>query len=205
MIQNKSHPKYERSLVVIKPDGVQRALIGEIINRFEKVGLKLIGIKMFVPDNEFVKTHYTLEDNWIIKTGEKSIKNFVAKGLTPPISDPEVWGNKILGNLQKYFTSGPVVAMVWQGAHAVGIVRKLIGSTEPFSSDVGTIRGDYVLDSYEMSGADDRAIRNIAHASSSKEEGEKEISLWFKEEELLNYRLIQDEILYDVNLDGILE
>ena len=95
--------------------------------------------------------------------------------------------------------------MIWEGAHAVEIVRKLVGGTEPRSTDVGSIRGDYVMDSYIMADSDDRAIRNLVHASGSVEEANKEIALWFRPEEVINYRLVQEEILYDVNLDGILE
>jgi len=95
--------------------------------------------------------------------------------------------------------------MVWQGMHAVGIVRKITGSTEPLTSDVGTIRGDFTIDSYEVSDLDGRAVRNLIHASGSPEEAEKEIALWFKPEELHRYRLLNEAILYDVNLDGILE
>ena len=99
----------------------------------------------------------------------------------------------------------PVIAMVWEGAHSVKIVRKLVGGTEPLTSDVGSIRGDWVLDSYAMSDVDGRAVRNLIHASGSVEEAEKEIVHWFKPEDVVNYRLVQDEILYDVNLDGIWE
>ena len=95
--------------------------------------------------------------------------------------------------------------MVWQGAHAVKLVRKLTGGTEPLTSDVGTIRGDYVLDSYSMSDGDGRAIRNLVHASGSVEDAKKEIAHWFKPEGLVDYKLVQEQILYDVNLDGILE
>ena len=102
-------------------------------------------------------------------------------------------------------TSGPVVVMVWQGAHSTELVRKIVGGTEPRSSDVGTIRGDYVLDSYIMADTDGRAVRNLIHASGTTTEAEKEINHWFKPEELIDYRLIQEQILYDVNLDGILE
>ena len=98
-----------------------------------------------------------------------------------------------------------MVALVWQGAHAVPIVRKITGGTEPLTSDIGTIRGDFVLDSYSMSDNDGRAVRNLIHASSSTEEAEKEIKLWFKSDELIDYRLVQEQIIYDVNLDGILE
>ena len=102
-------------------------------------------------------------------------------------------------------TSGPILAMVWEGAHAVKVTRKLVGSTEPLTSDVGTIRGDYVLDSYAMADEDGRSVRNLIHASGNMEEAESEINHWFKPEEVINYRLVQEEILYDVNLDGILE
>ena len=95
--------------------------------------------------------------------------------------------------------------MVWQGAHAVKIVRKLTGGTEPLTSDVGTIRGDYVLDSYQMSDSDGRSIRNLVHASGSVKEAEDEIKHWFKKNEFFNYKLVQEQILYDVNMDGILE
>jgi nucleoside-diphosphate kinase len=170
-----NHPKKERTFVAIKPDGVQRNLIGEIIGRFERVGLKLVGVKMLVVDVEHVEKHYEKLDE------------------------------KIKGHLKKYMTSGPVVAMVWEGANAVKLIRKLVGSTEPLSSDVGTIRGDFVLDSYAMADADERAVRNLIHASGNVEEAEFEILHWFKKEELVDYKLIQEAILYDVNIDGVLE
>ncbi len=199
------HPKEERTLVVIKPDGVQRTLIGEIIGRFEKLGLKLVGMKMLIPTAEFVEKHYTLDPEWRRITGEKTIKSYISKGQKPPSEDPLEITAKILEALKKYLTSGPVVAMVWQGAHSTELVRKIVGGTEPRSSDVGTIRGDYVLDSYVMADTDGRAVRNLIHASGSSKESEAEIKHWFKKEELINYRLVQEQILYDVNLDGILE
>jgi nucleoside-diphosphate kinase len=197
--------KTEKTFVIIKPDGVQRSLIGEVIKRFERIGLKLVGLKMQIPTEEMVEKHYTLDPEWIKKVGEKSIKGYESKGQTPPSLDPINVGQRVLGVLKKYITSGPVVLMCWQGAHAVGIVRKIVGGTEPLTSDMGTIRGDFVLDSYQISDTSGRAIRNLIHASGSVEEAENEINLWFKKEEILNYRLIQDAILYDVNLDGILE
>jgi nucleoside-diphosphate kinase len=102
-------------------------------------------------------------------------------------------------------TAGPVVMMAWEGNSAVGVVTKLVGETEPASSDVGTIRGDFTIDSYNIAAIDDRAVRNLIHCSDTPENAETEIALWFKEEELFTYRLINDEILYDVNLDGIME
>ncbi len=199
------HPSDERTLVIIKPDGVQRGLIGEITGRFEKVGLKLVGTKMMVPDAEKIEQHYTLDPQWRQVTGEKTIASYQAKGMTPPSMDPLEITAKILANLKKYMTSGPVVFMVWEGAHAVKIVRKLGGGTEPLSSDVGTIRGDYVLDSYQMADTDSRAVRNLLHMSGSVDEAANEIKHWFSDAELTDYRIIHEEILYDVNLDGILE
>lgn len=191
--------------MVVKPDGVQRSLVGEIIKRFERAGLKLAAAKMLVPSSDHIEKHYTLDPKWRQVTGEKTIKGYKDKGLKPPSENPLEITEKILNNLKKYMTSGPVVAMVWQGAHAVPIVRKLVGGTEPLTSDVGSIRGDFVLDSYQMSDTDGRAVRNLVHASGSPEEAKNEINHWFKPEEIVDYKLVQEGILYDVNLDGLLE
>ncbi|MEX0919179.1 MAG: nucleoside-diphosphate kinase [Parcubacteria group bacterium] len=200
-----NHPKKERTFVAIKPDGIQRSLMGEIIARLEKVGLKLVGLKMTVADETHIEKFYTLDPEWRRITGEKTIASYKAKDLAPPSEDPLEITQKILDNLKKYMSSGPILAMVWEGAHAVKIVRKIVGGTEPLTSDVGTIRGDYVVDSYAMSDADGRSVRNLVHASGSPEEAKAEIEHWFGSEELVNYRLVSEEILYDVNLDGILE
>jgi nucleoside-diphosphate kinase len=199
------HIKNERTLVIIKPDGVQRTLIGEIIGRYEKLGLKLVAVKMLVATPEHVEKHYTLDPEWRRVTGEKTIKGYKDKGLTPPSEDPFEITAKILVNLKKYMTAGPIIAMVWEGAHAVKIIRKMTGGTEPLTSDVGTIRGDFVVDSYQMADTDNRGVRNLIHASGSVKEADMEIAHWFKKDELVNYKLIQEKILYDVNLDGILE
>ncbi len=200
-----SHPKNERTLVIIKPDGVQRTLIGEIIKRYERAGLKLVAIKMLVPSAEKIEQHYTLDPEWRRITGEKRIKAAKEKGEVLTTEDPLEITRIVLDVLKKYMTSGPVIAMVWQGAHAVKIVRKITGGTEPLSTDVGTIRGDFVLDSYMMSDTDGRAVRNLVHASGSVEEANNEINHWFSPEEVLDYRLLAEQMLYDVNLDGILE
>src|SRR3989344_5738316 len=122
-----NHPKKERTFVVVKPDGIQRSLIGEIIRRFEKVGLKLVAMKMIVADAERVEKFYTLDPNWRKVTGEKTIEGYKSKGLKPPLEDPLEITAIILANLKKYMTSGPIIAMVWEGAHAVKIIRKLVG------------------------------------------------------------------------------
>lgn len=195
----------ERTLVVIKPDGVQRGLIGEVIRRYERIGFKLAGIKMVVPTAEMIEKHYLVNPDWKVNVGTKNLKAYKEKGIAPPTDDPLAQGEMVLGKLKSYFTSGPVIAMVWQGMHVVEVVRKLTGGTEPLTSDVGTIRGDFSIDSYQVSDIDNRAVRNIVHASGNINEAEKEIALWFSNAEVINYRLVAEEILYDVNLDGILE
>lgn len=197
--------KQEKSLVLVKPDGVQRSLIGEVIKRYEQCGLKLVALKMVIPIREQALKHYSVDPQWALKTGTKSIEAYKAKGLTPPTEDPIEFAEKVRKNLLDFITSGPIVAMVWQGMNAIGIIRKITGSTEPLASNPGTIRGDYTIDSYNAADTDSRAVRNIIHASSSVEEANSEINLWFDKKEILNYRLIAEEILYDANLDGILE
>jgi nucleoside-diphosphate kinase len=193
---NETGHRHEKTLVIVKPDGVQRGLTGEVIKRFERVGLKMIGLKFLVPDKELIRNHYTTDPNWIEKTGARNIKDCLEKGETPLSNDPIEMGNIVLNNLINFMTSGPVVAMVWQGAHAVKIVRKLTGGTEPLSSDVGTIRGDFVLDSYEMAEAQGRAVRNVVHASGTIDEAQSEIARWFKTEEIIEYKAIHEQILY---------
>lgn len=190
------HYKHERTMVIIKPDAIQRSLIGEIIKRYEQIGLKLVAMKMLVPTADLIEKHYTIDPEWRMKTGLKSIKGYTDKGLVPPHTDPLKVTEILLGKLVKYMTSGPVIAMVWQGAHAVEIVRKLTGGTEPLTSDVGTIRGDYVLDSYRLSDGDNRSIRNLVHASGSTKDAEDEIKHWFKESEMMDYDLVMDKIIY---------
>jgi nucleoside-diphosphate kinase len=192
----------EKSLVIIKPDGVQRSLIGEVINRLERVGLKLIALKFQIPTPDQARSHYTIDSEWIEKVGKKSIAGLERSGHDISTLNPIEIGNKILSRLEKYLSSGPVVVMVWQGAHAVDVIRKLVGGTEPRTSDVGTIRGDFVHDSYEIADIENRSVRNVIHASSSIEEALKEIAVWFEQEELISYRLISEAILYDVNIDG---
>ena len=197
--------KNEQTLVLIKPDGIQRSLIGEIISRYEKTGLKLIGLKFVLPTKDLIEKHYLVDPEWKIKVGKKSIQAYKEKNLKPPHSEAEKVGGLILERLKSYLSCGPVVAMVWQGMNAVGVVRKITGQTEPLVSDVGTIRGDFTLDSSAIADIDDRAVRNLVHASGTDSEAQKEISLWFNPEELIQYKLVGESILYDVNLDGILE
>lgn len=198
------HPKKERTMVFIKPDGVQRGLIGEVIKRFERTGLKLVSLKMTVLDADRCWQHYNKDNEWYEKKGSRSIEERKANGLSIDKSAID-YGKEIIEALVKFMTSGPVVAMIWEGNKATGVVTKIVGTTEPTTSDVGTIRGDLTIDSYEITSVDSRAVRNLIHCSESPEEAEREITLWFDKAEVINYRLVQEQILYDVNLDGILE
>jgi nucleoside-diphosphate kinase len=198
------HPKTERSFVIIKPDGVQRSLVGEIIKRFERSGLKLKALKMTVADSDRIWKHYDKDDAWFIKKGTNIAADRAAAGLSAE-KEPIEYGKDIIRALEKYMTASPVIMMVWEGNSAVAVVTKLVGQTEPATSDVGTIRGDFTTDSYNIAAIDDRAVRNLIHCSDSPENAETEIALWFAPEEVISYRLVQEAILYDVNLDGIME
>jgi nucleoside-diphosphate kinase len=177
-----------------------------MITRFEKVGLKIVAMKMLVPTAEHVEAHYTLDPNWRMENGKKSIKGYTDRGQKHPLSDdPLVVNAETLRKLKDYLASGPVIPIILEGAHSVEIVRKIVGGTEPRGALAGTIRGDFVLDSYQMSDADVRSTRNLIHASGSVAEAEKEIKHWFKKDEIIDYRLVMEDILYSKNLDGLLK
>ncbi|MDP2908924.1 MAG: nucleoside-diphosphate kinase [Nanoarchaeota archaeon] len=157
----------EKTLVLIKPDGVKRGLIGEILKRFEQRGLKLVGMKMVWIDKNFAKKHYSAH---------------VKKGFYK--------------NLEEFITSGPVVAMVIEGIHAVEIVRKIVGSTEPKSAEIGTIRADFAHVSYDYADKKGITIKNLIHASGTSEEAAIEINLWFKPEEIYDYKTAHEEHVF---------
>lgn len=189
---------------MLKPDAIQRGLMGEIIKRVERTGLKFTAMKFLVPTEEQCWTHYNKDDEWFESKGAKIVKQREENGL--PVEKPaKEYGRDIIGQLVTFMTSGPVLGCVIEGNQAVGIVTKIVGGTEPLTSDVGTIRGDLTVDSYDLAGIDGRAVRNLIHCSDKPEEAEREIKIWFKEEEIVKYRLINEQMLYDVNLDGILE
>ena len=198
------HPKKEHSLVIIKPDGIQRSLMGEIIRRIERTGLKFVAVKFLLPKEDQCWKHYNKDEEWFLKKGNRIIEDRTAHGM-PIEKDALEYGKDIIQSNVDFFTSGPVLAAVVEGNQSVAIVKKLVGGTEPTTSDVGTIRGDLTVDSYALSSLDNRAVRNLIHCSDSPEEAEREIPLWFDAKELVAYRLVQEQVLYDVNLDGILE
>lgn len=194
----------EQSLVIVKPDGVQRGLAGEIISRFEKKGLKVVAMKMAWPTKEMAVKHYDQPESAMRLLGERTIAGFAEKGITDT-RDPMDIARDIQKKLIRYLSAGPVVAMVIEGPHAVAYVRKLRGHTNPLQADAGTITADYTIDSYFVGDESSRAIRNLVHASGSVEEAETEIRLWFKKEEIFDYNLAIDEVLYSVEWEGVRE
>lgn len=198
------HPKKEKTFVMLKPDAVQRGLVGEIIERIEKTGLKLVALKITNATEDQLWKHYNKDEEWYLKKGANIIKNRTDLGM-PIEKEALEYGKDIIRALVKFMSCGPVVPMVWEGNQAVGIVKKIVGATEPLSSDSGTIRGDYTVDSYELASLDDRAVRNLIHCSDPVEDAAREIPIWFTSEEIMKYRLVAEQILYDVNLDGIKE
>ncbi|MBR9700931.1 nucleoside-diphosphate kinase [Candidatus Woesearchaeota archaeon] len=153
----------ERSLVLLKPDAVQRGFMGEIIMRFERAGLKIVGTKMVWVDKDFAKKHYA-----------EHVEKAFYKGL------------------EKVITHGPVLALAIEGVEAIATVRKMVGGTEPKSAAPGTIRGDYAHVSYGYADKQGIGIKNLIHASANTEDAKKEISLWFKAEEMHSYKTVHD-------------
>lgn len=202
------HPKKERTFVILKPDAVQRGLVGEIIKRFERIGLKIVAMKMHMADEEKVWKHYNKDDAWFLKKGERILEN--KKALGHAIDKEAIeYGKNIIGVLVKYITAGPVVSMVLEGNNAAAVVKRLVGGTEPATADTGTIRGDFAIDSYNLCDVDDsRGLRNLIHCTDpadGEDAWKREIDLWFTEDEIMKYRLVTEAMLYDVNLDGIKE
>lgn len=186
----------ERTLVLLKPDAVQRNLIGEIISRFERVGLKIVALKFLVPSRDQAYRHYVKNEEEIVALGNRSIEGKKKAGMEVN-DDPKELGQSIIDRLVVFLTSGPVVALVLEGHQAIKIVRKIVGSTEPLNSDVGTIRGDFTVDSYTIADTDNRAVRNLVHASSSEFDAQYEENVWFSESEIVSYKNVRDAVLYD--------
>ena len=193
---------HERSLVIIKPDGVQRGLVGEIISRFEKKGLKISAMKMVWPTRETAAKHYDQPESAMMTLGERTLATYAEKGVKHWSSDPMEIARDIQKKLVNYLSVGPVIVMVIEGAHAIAHVRKIRGATNPLGADVGTITGDYTIDSYFISDLDGRAIRNLVHASGTVEEAENEIKIWFNKEEILDYDMAIDKILYSMEWEA---
>ena len=191
----------EKTFVIIKPDGVQRGLVGDIISRIEKTGLKLVTLKMTAVDEDTLYKHYNKDDEWYASKGAK-VMSSMEKNNIPVTKEAIEYGKDIIRALVSYMTSGPVVMMVWEGNESVAIVRKIVGGTEPTTADIGTIRADYTLESIYLANMQNRAVRNLIHASEIVEDSTREIGLWLKAEEIMDYTHVQELLLYGEMFTG---
>ncbi|MDE1811002.1 MAG: nucleoside-diphosphate kinase [Candidatus Micrarchaeota archaeon] len=185
----------DRTLVIVKPDGVYRSLTGKIISSLEDTGLKMIASKMVRPSAELSGRHYAEDEKWLNDVGNKAIASYKEKGVNVTETPREI-GMRIRQFLIDYFTSGPVVAMVFEGNEAVFVTRKVLGPTEPRKADPSTIRGRYSSDSYDLADRNKRAVKNLVHMSEDREIAEKEIALWFSKEEIVSFSRSDEEIMY---------
>lgn len=186
------HPKEEKTFLMIKPDGVRKGLVGEVIKRLEQRDLKIVALKMFQATREDIDSHYPKDEKWIKRLGEKTLDTYKKYGYDPKkeigTDDPLEIGKEVRGWLIEFMISAPMVKMIIQGIHAVDIVRKIVGPTIPAKADMGTIRGDFSIDSPVLANKEKRAIMNLVHASETTEEAEHEIKYWFGNEEKFNYK-----------------
>lgn len=190
----------EQTLVILKPDAVSRGLIGEIIGRFEKVGLKMVAARLVHADRELADKHYPVSrEEFIRGMGGKTVENYEKLGVDLVkelgTSDPLEIGKMIREWLADMITGGPVFAFVLEGPHAVELVRKICGHTLPLMSAPGTIRGDYSFDSSYLANTGKRPIKNLIHASGNLEEAQYEIPLWFPKEEILSYSRTDEKVM----------
>lgn len=183
----------EQSLVLIKPDGVKKGIIGKIISRIEETGLKICAMKMVWASEDLAKNHYQLDEEWAKNVFAKTKATYEKSGKPLLYKDHMELGQTIQSWNMKFLKEGPVIAMIVEGPHAIELIRKLVGSTEPRQAAPGTIRGDFAsIESYEIADSKQRVIKNLIHASDSQENGKREISLWFKPEEVHSYKTLRE-------------
>lgn len=174
---------HQRTLVLIKPDAMQRNLAGEIISRLERVGLTITDCRMVTPDRDFAEKHYPVTDDWFVSVGNRTIadceKYSVDVKEAMGTTDPKEIGQLIHKWNVDFFTGQKIMAIVFEGVHAVEVARKLAGATLPLLAAPGTIRGDYSSSSALSENSKKRTIQNLVHTSGDPEEAEREIELWF--------------------------
>lgn len=190
----------EQTFVMIKPDGVMRGLMGEIIKRFEQRGLKIIAMKMMEPGHAHMDAFYPKNIEWIERLGMKGLDTFKEYGLDPVkhmgTDDPKKIGESVRKSLIEFMCMGPVVPMVIEGIHATTVVRKIVGKTLPVFADPGTIRGDFSHDAPTSANVEGRSIFNLVHASETVEEAKQEIAHWFKESDMHDYDRAEHVIMF---------
>lgn len=193
-------PKRERTVVLIKPDGIKRGLMGEIISRIEKRGLKVIAASMIWPTGEQIDAHYPKDSAWVKRLGEKSLETYTKYGWDPikemGTRDPAQIGKSVRAWIVDFMVSGPVFKMVVEGIHAIDMVRKLVGKSIPALAEMGTIRGDFSVDSAALANKNKRAVHNLVHASETAEESAHEINFWFSSEEIHDYKRVEEDVMF---------
>jgi nucleoside-diphosphate kinase len=188
----------EHSLVLMKHDAVSRGVVGEILHRFERAGLKIVAMKMVHPDKRFVEKHYKTTDENLRAMGNKTLKNCeeldidVMENLG--MDDALEIGKFIWDCNVEFLSSGPLIAIVFEGLNAVGNIRAMVGHTIPSQAPAGTIRGDFSLDTAVGANKRKRSIYNLVHASGNLEEANDEIKLWFKPEDILSYKRVHEDL-----------
>jgi nucleoside-diphosphate kinase len=187
----------EKTFLMIKPDGVKRGLVGDIFSRLERIGLKLVSARMIQATKEQARNNYPGTKEWLIKMGEKTFNNYSGneKAIFKDLGtiDKEEIGKKIHNSLVNYLTDGPVILTVWEGNHAVDIVRRLVGKTDPVIADVGSIRGDFGFDTPQLAIKAGRIVfKTIVHCSDAVDEAKREIAHWFgpNYEDLSDYQRV---------------
>ncbi len=182
----------EKTFVMVKPDGVVRGLTGEIVRRIEQRGLKIVAMRMFQPTREQMDNHYPKDKAWINRLGEKTQATFekYEKDWKKEfnVKDTMEMGEQVREWLITFMTAAPVVTMAVEGLHAIDMVRKLVGPTVPAMAEVGTIRGDYSVDSQVLANTEGRALSNLVHASENQAEADHELAMWFKKGEIVSYQ-----------------
>ncbi len=191
----------EQTLILAKPDALQRGLVGEIIKRFEARGLKLVGIKMMKASVAHTKKHYLPTKAQLEGMGNKTLATLASSGQDPKkemgTDNPLEIGKMINGWNFEFLSSGPLVAMVFEGPHAAEMGRKIVGNTLPFKADIGTLRGDFSVDSPILGNLNKRPVRNIVHASGDPIEARREVKHWFSKKELFSYKRADEGIMFD--------
>lgn len=184
--------KKEQTFVLIKPDGVRKGLIGEVISRFEQRDLKIVALEMFQPSHQMIDEHYPKDAAWIERIGGKTLSTYQKYGISAAeqlgTDDPAKIGAMVREWLLSYMVSAPLVRMVVEGVHAVDMVRKIAGPTLPFAAEIGTIRGDFSIDSPIIANTEKRAVANILHASETPQEAAHEIKHWFGANAMHSYK-----------------
>ena len=186
------HLKEEKTFLMIKPDGVKKGLIGEIIKRMEQRDLKIVAIEMFQATLEQMDNHYPKDETWICRVGDRTLSTYKKYNVDPK-KELGTESNFEIGKMVRawtldYMISAPVVRAVIQGLHAVDMVRKIVGPTMPYLADMGTIRGDFSNDSPILGNIEKRAVMNLVHASETPEEAKHEIGFWFKNHPVFQYK-----------------